>query len=340
MAVSEQVLRDLRDVVRATRAGGDFESMNDAERLVFRVLPALLDEVESLRDGTLQKDFVALYQAARSVTGAWHPAVERADLNLQVEGLGLHVVRLAPLYDDLRFLMRDDVRARASTAFARVFGSDAPPEVVSRGTYVGPDGVERSLDSGDLRLPSLLPDGVLTATPDELADIVQRQVEEQQGRGIINPEAFARVVEGTRVEVQGDVVTLRVATPVLDPPELSREDLVDDLAVPIVLGPTLRPRIEKLVATHRLGVDLEHVVQTLFVLGMLDAEGHEPLSHVGDPALHVSAEALFVRFAIPHEDRPQRAAVLRRLFVDLSEWFDANDPLRPSLSAALECLPR
>jgi hypothetical protein len=364
----------------------------------------VIDYVEHLRelpDRTLAKDFLALYTSARALTSAWHPAVERAALWDQVEHLGLHVRRLAPLYDDVRMqlnlqLATDRARIARDTGqqphTVRVLQLDGSVSVECDHTFKGtracvhcgttvdeliartraavaamqhrpgetvaeaarrhgleflPDGSARLIDPpvpfvlqgavparpgaalrpgqdtdpsllDDLRLPSLLPDGVLHATPDELADVIARQLDEHEGRGIIALRGISELDAA------------------LEPD--------DELSVPITLGPTLRPRIEALVATTRLGRDIEHVVQTLFVLGMLEAEGQDPQAHVGAPHSHVSAEALFVRFGMPHEGdgkaAQQRAAVLRQLFLDLVEWCDEADPLRPSLLAALEHLPR
>lgn len=386
MPISEQVMRDLRDIVRATQQDPELAATAE-ERLVFRVLPSLLDEVESLRDRTLQKDFLALYASARALTSAWHPAVERAALWDQVEHLGLHVRRLAPLYDDVRMQLNAQLarqawpvdpsmldmrlgpitRASDPAHSVRVLQSDGTGRVECDHTFKGttrcvhcgksfaelraemgaealaatgyverpeaeralraggflaladlvrdgtPDGVELPLPPSLRELARLqvqLPDGVLHATPDELVKVVQRQLDEHEGAGILPMPAL---------------------------PD-------DEVAFPITLGPTLLPRVEALVATGRLGRDIEHVVQTLFVLGMLDAEGQDPQAHVGAPHSHVSAEALFVRFGLPHEGGAeatrQRASILRQLLLDLSEWCDEDDPLRRAFAAAIEALPR
>lgn len=195
MPISDQVMRDLREVAstftRAARcAGVGIDPALADARLVFRVLPELLDEVElarreqavvgdadrvqhlaqdslqalrdtadgqrpddvevpaqqlldvldyvahlqtarvglraalnrtnellvercSLHDTLLAKDFLAVYQAARSLSSGWIPAEHDARSNLDVEGLALQVTRLAPLYDDVRrnlaLHQRDDV---------------------------------------------------------------------------------------------------------------------------------------------------------------------------------------------------------------------------------------
>jgi hypothetical protein len=348
--ISDEQITKLRALVSR-----DIASMTEAEHVVFKVVPALLDEVESLRDSTLQKDFLALYQAARMVTSAQQTSAPSID----VEGLALHVVRLAPLYDDVRaslnaLLVRrawpvggELARQRALVAqetgqaphTVRVQQLDGTVSVECDHTFKGTTrcvhcgkafaelrreaSAEREQlglgpETLDLRLPSLLPDGVLHATPDELADVIARQLDEHEGRGIIALRGISEL--DTALEPD------------------------DEFAVPIVLGPTLRPRVEALVATNRLGCDLEHVVQTLFVLGMLDAEGQDPQAHVGAPHSHVSAEAMFVRFGLPHEGGAeaarQRASILRQLLLDLAEWCDEADPLRPALLAGIEHLPR
>lgn len=391
--ISDERLAQIRTRVEAQRRGraGAPPAKDSRDELV----EDLLGEVESLRDGTLAKNFVALYEAAHSLT-AWfreqHPMLP-PETRYRVEGVALQVTRLAPLEADVRatlnvqlahralpvdgplpFVLRGAVPARPGALrlgqdidpstldltqgpILRALMTDPPPTDAERQALTAlhrwlhssagdceliesaqafheqceqqdAEGCrqieldERRADveartawrtrQPELQVPSLLPDGVLHATPDELVDILQRQVEEHEGRGIINREA-------------------------LDAPP-------DEVAVPVVLGPTLRPRVEALVATQRLGRDIEHVVQTLFVLGMLDAEGQDPQAHVGDPMLHVSAEALFVRFGMPHEAGPvaarQRADILRQLLLDLAEWCDEADPLRPALLAGIEVLPR
>ena len=386
MPISEQVLRDLREIVASDMfddlvfrvdPAAPLSPVMACERLVFRTLPALLDEVESLRDSTLAKDFLALYQSARMLTSGWVP-IPGAPSPSQgdVEHLGMQVRRLAPLYDDVRmqlnlrsqvardahrqalggplpsvpFVLRGAVPARpgqprrsevdpsvfdevnltvAPQHTVRVMRDDGSESVECDHTFKGTrDCVHCGTTVDELiartraeaaRLPSLLPAGVLHASPGELAEAVQRQLDEHEGAGIIN--ALHGVSE------------LDAA---LEPD--------DELAVPVTLGPSLRPRVEALVATGRLGRDIEHVVQTLFVLGMLDAEGQDPQAHVGEPHSHVSAEALFVRFGLPHEGGEhatrQRASILRQLLLDLSEWCDEADPLRPAFAAALELLPR
>jgi hypothetical protein len=347
MPISEQVLRDLRDIVRATRTGsgiaGGIDSLENSElHLVFRVLPSLLDEVESLRDSTLAKDFLALYQAARLVTSAPHAT------GGDVEGLALHVVRLAPLYDDVRRNLNAQLAARAwpvdPAHSVRVLQSDGTGRVECDHTFKGTtrcvhcgkafDELRAESQAELARLQPQLPDGVLHATPDELADIVQRQLDEHEARGII-PSGHV-VIRGFDLGAAEALHGLSELAGALEPD--------DELAVPITLGPSLLPRVEALVATGRLGSELEHVVQTLFVLGMLDAEGQDPQAHVGAPHSHVSAEALFVRFGLPHEGGEratrQRASILRQLLLDLSEWCDEGDPLRPAFAAAIEALPR
>jgi hypothetical protein len=386
MPISHQLVRDLREVVSAASAG---DLTQPGLQLVFRVLPALLDELEVVGDPyRVQHIEPSQLEFWRTVVdGAPGAVVPLASISLR--DLLDYVAHLQAARVELRRALRTageslrdrtrsavtvrDAPADPASPHGSLFLRGGPLPFVLRGAVPVPPGqprrseVDGSLfdevnltlasphrvrvmrDDGSvslecdhtfhdtphcvhcgksaaelvresraeaelLRVPALLPDGVLTATPGELADVVQKQLDEHEGRGIVAMRGVS--------ELDG----------ALEP--------AADLAVPITLGPTLLPRIEALVASGRLGRDLPVVVQTLFVLGMLEAEGHEPSAHVGAPQSHVSAEALFVRFGLPHEDHPQRTAVMRQLLIDLSEWCDESDPLRPALSAALECLPR
>jgi hypothetical protein len=233
MPISDQVLADLREIVSATTNDGDeLASMNDAEQLVYRVLPSLLDELESLRDSHRtsgeEKALDALHRWLHSPGGDGALIDDAETFHVERESLECH--RLA--------------------------------------------------NEEQAEYASLAPERARLAT--------------------------AQAEHGVRIE----------------------------------LGPTLLPRVASLVATGRLGRELPTVVQTLFVLGMLDAEGQDPREHVGAPQSHVSTEALFVRFALPHDGAAERAAVLRQLFFYMGEWLDASDPLRPSFAAALDSLPR
>lgn len=177
--------------------------------------------------------------------------------------------------------------------------------------------------------------------PSLFDQVVQQQVGKAVAAGFVDPAALDAAVKASSVSRAGSDV-FEVTIP---PPSLGVEQVeVDSVSIP--LGPSLRPRIEALNATGKFSTsrDLLLTVQTLFVLGMLTAEAQEPQAHVGDPMLHVSAEALFVRFGMPHEGgaraAQQRADILRQLFLDLAEWCDSADPLRPTFAAALAALPR
>lgn len=231
MPISDQVLRDLRAVLSSTMNDSDgLASMNDAERLVFRVLPELLDEVE------------------------------RARASVPAPAGGPQLYPIDPAHT------------------VRVQGADGVVRVLCDHKFLGAPACVHCRKSFD----------------------------ELRGESTRERELLERA----------------------------------SVSVAIEIGPTLRPRIEALVATGRLGRDLPIVAQTLFILGMLDAEGHDPRAHVGEPMSHVSADALFVRFALPHEGSAERAAVLRQLFLDMGEWLGEADPLRRPFEAALEFMPR
>jgi hypothetical protein len=302
----------------------------------------LRDELRKALDSTLAKDFLALYQAARMLTAGWVPLERQSVVNADVEGLALHVRRLAPLYDDVR--MRLNLRSQVARDAARTTLAGPLPFVL-QGAVLAPPGQPRRSEVD----PSTF--GDLREAEDEMEtedECSARTVREEMGAALtLAPPHTVRVmrVDGsTSLECdhtfQDTRHCLHCGKSGAELVRESRAEARNVAEVRLELGPTLLPRITALVDSGRLGRDLQVVVQTLFVLGMLDAEGHEPLAHVGEPKSHVSAEAMFVRFALPHEDAPQRAAVLRQLLLDLAEWFDETDPLRPALLAALERLPR
>jgi len=303
----------------------------------------VIDYAEHLReqlDRTLAKDFLALYTSARALTSAWHPDVERAALWDYVEHLGLLVRRLAPLYDDVRIQLRMQLELDATRR--------RPLPLILQGAVpAGPfSAALRDADPALLALPSLLPDGVLHLPTDKLAEVIQNQVDSYAGRGLINPDELASVE--VEVEPLGpDEVAVKVTSPELlrrlaqDGQNERADAAADELAfVKFTLGPTLRTRIGALLATGRFGQTLPASLQTLLVLGMLDAEATDPRMHVQDPQAHVSSEGIFIRFALPHEDRARRAEVVRLLMHELAEWCGDEDPLHAAFAAAVERLPR
>jgi hypothetical protein len=110
--------------------------------------------------------------------------------------------------------------------------------------------------------------------------------------------------------------------------------------VSIVIGPSLRQRVAAVVQTNRLGTRLDLVVQTMFILGLLDAEGMDPHAYIGEPKQHVSHDGVFLRFALPHDGDAVRLEVLRSVFAWLHAWLGDGDPLQPAAAAALAALPR
>lgn len=254
MPISDQVMRDLREVVQATRADGDVAAMNAAERLVFRVLPELLDEVERLRserDSTLPKDFPGPVERVPRDPYPINPA---------------HTVR--------------------------VLGVDGVTRVECDHTFKG------STNCVHCDMP----------------------ISELKRRARLEAEALA---------------STDVRRAVAEHPALPEADVVS-----IVLGPMLRQRVDTIVQTNRLGTRLDLVVQTMFILGLLDCEGMDPRAYIGEPKQHFSHDATFIRFALPHEGTEQRREVMQSVFAWLHAWLGDDDELQRAAGAALAALPR
>lgn len=128
-----------------------------------------------------------------------------------------------------------------------------------------------------------------------------------------------------------DEAAARASTPA---PEL-RE------TVAVTMGPALRARVDALVEQRLIGDSVGAAVQTMFILGLLEAEGMQPESQVGAVQSHVSIDATYISFAIPHDtDTPHRNEVLRDLFTWLHAWLGDEDPLAAAPAAALEVMNR
>lgn len=265
-------------------------------------LRAELGKANERADGVLAKDFLALYQAAAAVA-AWHGGGHEPgpELSYRVEGLALHVQRLAPLYDDVRRSLLAQKRATHPLMIAEIGLGGAlrasvyPVDSAHTVRVLGPDGSERiECDHEFVGAPNCVHCGKTSAE-------------------LFKPGPIERVR-----------------------PEPAGVDVVS-----IALGPVLRARVEQLVKTGRLGRSLTHVAQTLFVLGLLDAEGQDPRAHFGEPKQHVSVDGVFVRFALPHEVGDEaRREILRTLYAWLHAWLGDDEPLQRTASAALEALPR
>ena len=269
MPISDQVMRDLREVAstftRAVRSGTTDNALPET-RLVFRVLPELLDEVDTLR-------------------------------------------RQATLYDKSCCMCAAD----AEEMLAFVDWRATRAQVGN----AGPDHTVRVLQ----------PDGTT------------RLVCDHTFKGTSACVHCCKSIEALRAEAGAERDRLRAlvaADTGRQPHEVPEVDVVS-----IALGPVLHARVTQLVDRGIVGTTLASAAQTMFILGMLDAEGMSPEAYVGEPKQHVAAEAAFVRFALPHvAGDARRVEVLRDLFAWLHAWLADDDVLLPAADAALAALPR
>lgn len=343
--ISDERLAEIRTRIRREGKGRGGESEPGSHSALVEELFA---EVESLRDSTLQKDFLALYQSARMVTSAPHA------IGSDVEGLALHVVRLAPLYDDVR--TRLNLHSHVAREAARTtLGGPLP--YLHRSHVPRPQHEALPLAEVACQLvDAAVETGMITGAhvTQHGDDVVVRLTRSSSGIPL-DPEHTVRVMQpdgSVRLECDhkflgtSDCVRCRKpfaelrAEQALEANGYVRADQVDLVSIP--LGPVLLARVQALVATGRLGRSLGNVAQTLFILGLLNAEGQDPSAHFGAPEQHISVEGVFVRFALPHDaaQAPDRAEVLRDLFAWVHAWLGDEDPLAKAPAAALAALPR
>jgi hypothetical protein len=360
-------MRDLRDIASAFTRGvrtpeGEPVTPNEtARRLVFRVLPELLDEVERLRrdvsertalhDTLLAKDFLALFGYARAVAEAREPA----RLDLAIEGLALQLARLEPLHDDVRRMLALRQRPDVCTLTLPI-GDRLTLVLRELAPLVGVSFADVALlalltGADDLIDRFVADEAAIARLRTEVQQSVPRhRVDPAHSVNVLQPDGSTRVecdhtFKGTRHCVHcgksmNDLQREQRAEAAALQGELAPAPGVEQVeVVSIPLGRVLLRRAQALVATRRLGRDLGNVAQTLFVLGLLEAEGMDPRAHFGEPKQHISVDGAFLRFALPHTG-PDREGILRSVFAWLHAWLGDDDPLAKAPAAALAALPR